>query len=85
MADKPNDNYGSLNVNRNRRPDKNDAHARGSAKIDGVDYWVNAWTKPNPDGSKWQSLSFTKKDPNYRSKRQEQQPTTVSDSDDIPF
>jgi hypothetical protein len=33
----------------------------GSATIDGVEYWVSAWTKDGDKG-KWQSLAFKKKD-----------------------
>ena len=82
MSNKPTDNFGSLNINNNRRPDKNDPHAKGSVKIDGVDYWISAWTKVNQDGTKWQSLSFNKKDPNYKKPAQFSDPV---DGDEIPF
>ena len=38
-----------------------DANAKGSALIDGVEYWVNAWTNTSKAGEKYQKLSFTRK------------------------
>lgn len=54
------DNSGALFKNEDRQKDTH-AHARGSAVIDGVHYFVDAWTKDGAKG-KWQSLSFKKKD-----------------------
>jgi hypothetical protein len=33
----------------------------GTALIDGVEYWVSAWTKEGAKG-RWQSLAFKRKD-----------------------
>lgn len=38
-----------------------DCNAKGSAVIDGVEYWVNAWTNTSKAGEKYQKLSFTRK------------------------
>ena len=38
-----------------------DPNAKGSALIDGVEYWVNAWTNISKAGEKYQKLSFTRK------------------------
>ena len=72
---------GSLFKNDKRESD-NHPHATGSALIDGVEYWVSAWTKEGAKG-KWQSLAF---------KRKEAKPniaphggSVAGMDDDIPF
>ena len=60
MAYEMRDNSGSLFKNEDRQKDTH-ANARGSAVIDGVHYFMDAWTKDGEKG-KWQSLSFKKKD-----------------------
>ena len=75
------ENEGALFVNKEKAKET-DANAKGSALIDGVEYWVNAWTNTSKAGEKYQKLSFTKK---------EKQTGPVPDStpefglDDIPF
>ena len=83
MAYEQRDMNGSLFKNQNQRPDKNDANATGSALIDGVEYWVNAWTKRKADGTVWQSLSFKPKAPKTTS--YDAPSTSIVDDDDIPF
>lgn len=61
MSYEQKDNSGSLFANEQREKDTH-ANARGSATIDGVAYFVDAWTKTTKDGKKWQSLSFKKKE-----------------------
>lgn len=73
------DNTGSLFKNDTREKDTH-PHATGTALIDGVEYWVSAWTKEGAKG-KWQSLAF---------KRKEEKPAQSrgkpSDADlDVPF
>ena len=51
---------GSLFKNEQREKDTH-PHATGSATIDGVQYWVSAWTKEGKNG-KWQSLAFRRKE-----------------------
>ena len=79
------DNSGSLFVNDKREKDTH-PQAKGSAMIDGREYWISAWTKTSASGKRWQSLSFQLKD---------NQPTTESGGgwqapaddldDEIPF
>ena len=73
---------GSLFKNDKRESD-NHPHATGSALIDGVEYWVSAWTKEGAKG-KWQSLAFKRKEakPNVAP-----QGGSMADfeSDQIPF
>lgn len=61
MAYEQKDNSGSLFKN-DRREKETHPNAKGSAMIDGVEYWVSAWTKEARDGSKYQSLSFQRKE-----------------------
>jgi hypothetical protein len=53
-------NSGSLFKNDKREKDTH-PHAKGSALIDGVEYWVSAWTNDGNNG-KYQGLKFQKKD-----------------------
>ena len=52
---------GSLFKN-DKREKETHAHARGSALIDGVSYYVDAWTNTDKNGNKYQSLKFKRKD-----------------------
>ena len=76
------DNSGSLFKNDKRESD-NHPKAKGSAQIDGVEYWVSAWTKVTKDGDKWQSLSFQKKDD--KSAPKVKQKAVDDDLDGLPF
>jgi hypothetical protein len=62
------DNSGSLFKNEKREKETH-PHATGSAMIDGVEYWVSAWTKEGKNG-KFQSLAFKKKEEKVGGKRQ---------------
>jgi len=55
------DNTGALFVN-DRREKETQPNARGSALIDGVEYWVSAWTNTSSKGVKYQSLKFERKE-----------------------
>ena len=76
------DNSGTLFKNDRRENDKH-PNAKGSALIDGVEYWVNACTKEGQKG-RFQSLSFERKDakPKARPKDEAWQSRT---DDDAPF
>jgi len=60
MAYEMKENSGSLFKNDKREKDTH-PNATGSALIDGVEYWVSAWTKEGANG-KWQSLAFNRKE-----------------------
>lgn len=60
MAFEKRDNSGTLFRNDKREKDSH-PHAQGTAIIDGVEYWVSAWTKDGAKG-KFQSLSFKRKE-----------------------
>jgi hypothetical protein len=55
---------GSLFKNDKREKDTQ-PNAKGSALIDGVEYWVSAWTNDGKNG-KYQSLKFERKDDAHR-------------------
>ena len=85
---------GSLFKNSDRQKDTH-AHARGSALIDGVEYFIDAWTNTKNDGEKYQSLKFKRKDkqPSAAPARQRErddprtsygEPANALD-DDLPF
>jgi hypothetical protein len=63
-------NTGSLFRNDNRTQDTH-AHARGSAVIDGIEYYVDAWTNIDKSGNKYQSLKFKQKQPKPTATKQE--------------
>lgn len=60
MAYEIKDMSGSLFKNDKREKDSH-PNAKGTAKINGVEYWVSSWTKKDKNGNPWQSLSFQKK------------------------
>lgn len=59
MAFEQKDNTGAIFVNEH----KEDAHPdrSGSAKIGGVDYWVNGWLRKTKTGEPYLALSFKRK------------------------
>lgn len=61
MAFEQKDMSGSLFKNTKREKGTH-PNATGSVLIDGVDYWVSAWTKNDKNGNPWQSLAFQRKD-----------------------
>lgn len=60
MAFEKRDNSGTLGRNDKKTETKHPDH-KGSATINGVDYWISAWIKEGPTG-KFFSLGFTRKD-----------------------
>ncbi len=70
---------------KNDRKEK-DSHpnAKGTALIDGVEYYISAWTKEGQKG-KFQSLSFERKDA-APAKQAPRRPSRDDDNNsDIPF
>jgi hypothetical protein len=55
------DNTGSIFVNDHKQEDTHPDRS-GSAKIGGVDYWVNGWLRKTKMGQPYLSLSFKPKD-----------------------
>jgi hypothetical protein len=77
------DNSGSLFKNDKREKDSH-PHATGTAKIDGVEYWVSAWTKDGKNG-KWQSLAFKKKEERSGGTIKRNPGVQEEDLGDVPF
>lgn len=66
---------GSLFKNEKKEKDSHPS-MKGSAKINGVEYWVSGWTKEGKKG-KWISLAFKKKEGTVVAK--------PNDELDVPF
>lgn len=89
MAYEQRDNSGTLFKN-TRREKEAQPNATGTALIDGVEYYVSAWTKQGRDGP-FQSLSFKRKE--QRQERQQQRSYAQESggrapeelNDDLPF
>lgn len=75
-----NTNTGALFANRDRKGEK-DPNAKGSINIEGVEYWISAWTNESKKGEKYQRLKVTKKD-----SEKPVAPAIAEDfDDDLPF
>lgn len=60
MAYETKPNTGALFKNDRREKDSH-PNAKGSALIDGVEYWISSWTNEDRNGNKYQSLKFERK------------------------
>jgi hypothetical protein len=81
------ENAGSLFRNQKKEKDTH-PNLTGSARINGVDYWVSCWSKPTKDGTdKWLSLAFKPKDEQPVRVAPRQEPAQAADDDleDLPF
>lgn len=81
MAFEHNELGGSIFRNDRRTKDSQPTH-RGDCKIDGVDYWISAWTNETKDGSKYFGLKFEKKEEQTGSAPP---PAQQELDEDIPF
>jgi type II secretory pathway component PulJ len=76
-------NTGSLFKNDKREKDTH-PHATGSALIDGVEYWVSAWTKEGKSG-KFQSLAFKRKEEKTADGGVKRNAGKLEEDSEIPF
>ena len=60
MSAQPKDNTGRFSKN-DRKEKPNHPDIKGSAMIDGVEYWISGWKKENEKGL-WYSLAFDRKE-----------------------
>jgi hypothetical protein len=90
MSDYDNTNTGALFKNDQKGNDKA-PNAKGTLNVNGVEYWISAWTKTSKAGTKYQSLSIQPKEAQPEKKPE---PKNVQGahggsfddmSDDIPF
>ena len=84
-----NEKRGVLFQNKDRTKDSQ-PQAKGSCQIDGVEYWVSAWTNTAKSGQKYQSLSFQRKDEVHergmaQAKAAAEPEPPGFESEDIPF
>lgn len=82
MAYQHKENSGSLFKNDKREKDSQ-PQAKGSALIDGVEYWVSAWTNTKDDGTRWQALRFERKEQQQAQQQPADDPAPFDD--DLPF
>ena len=75
------DNTGALFAN-DKREKETQPNAKGSAMIDGVEYWVSAWTNTSSKGTKYQSIKFERKSDKFDNTAELQ---AESLQDDVPF
>lgn len=61
MAYELRNNSGSLFRNK-RKEQENHPDSTGTVMVEGVEYFINGWTKTTQGGEKWVSLSFRRKD-----------------------
>lgn len=86
------DNTGALFKNERATTDSH-PNATGTAVIDGVEYFVDAWTNQDRNGNRYQSLKFKRKDQQRQAppRRQERQSYAQQSggrdalNDDVPF
>ena len=76
MAYEQRDMSGTLWKNDKREKDTH-PNATGTCMVDGVEYYVSAWTKEGAKG-KFQSLAFKRK-------QEQRGPAKEADEDEIPF
>lgn len=60
MAYQPKDNSGSLFKNDRKEADTHPEY-KGTALINGVEYWMDAWINESSSGAKYMSLKFKAK------------------------
>jgi hypothetical protein len=70
-----------------KREKDSQPQAKGTCQIDGVEYWVSAWTDTDRNGNKYQSLSFQKKEDIDRQGMQQVRQSAEPEfhDDDLPF
>ena len=84
MAFEMKNNSGSLFKNTRKEKDTH-PNMQGTALIDGVEYWISAWTKTDKNGDKWQSLAFKPKTEAGTMQVKSNKNRVDDDSDPIPF
>lgn len=82
------DNSGAMFVNDKKESDTH-PDRKGSAMIDGKEYWVSGWINTSKAGTKYMSLKFNAKDELQNKAIAETkkllQPDAVDFDEDIPF
>ena len=85
MSYAPKDMTGSLFKNDRKESDTHPDY-KGSALINGVDHWLDAWINTDRNGNKYMSLKLKPKDANgYPRQNPLNDPHPVADDDEVPF
>lgn len=84
MSNYDNNNRGALWKNERRNSDKH-PNLTGSAEINGVEYWVSAWTSKEGGKKPVVSLSFKPKEERAESPAPAQASADFDLDEDIPF
>ena len=85
MSDYDQTNSGALFVN-DKKTQENHPNMRGTLNVEGVEYWVSAWTKTSKSGMRFQSLALTRKEQQAAPQRQAAPQQAPADfDDDLPF
>ena len=89
MAYETKDNSGSIFAN-DKKESANHPDGKGSAMIDGVEYWVSTWNKKTADGKPWRSMAFKRKDVQQNKPKPTQANAAASSGvedidEDLPF
>ena len=96
MSYEQKDNSGSIFVNDRKEKDTHPDRS-GTARINGVDYWLSGWIKTDKNGKTYMSLAFKPKDANQLASLRDElnakspqalgrKPSPADDLDDsIPF
>ena len=66
MAFEQNDNSGSLFKNDRKREGKQDADYQGSIKVEGKEFWLNAWLNKDKNGRTYMGLRLKRKEARLR-------------------
>lgn len=89
MSDYETKDFTGVLFRNDKRERDSQPHAKGSAVIEGVEYWVSAWTNESAKGNKYQSLKFTKKEDVHNTGMEQAkkalEPAADFDDDTIPF
>ena len=84
MAYEQRANTGAIFKNDKREKDTQ-PQMKGSALVDGKEYWVSAWTNESEAGVKYQSLAFTQKEDQAAAPTPRTGTGFDDMKDDIPF
>jgi hypothetical protein len=82
MAYEQRDNSGSLFKN-DKRTDEKHPHYKGTAMINGEEFWISAWMKEGKSGVKFMSLAFQPKEEGAATSNSSKK--EADDEDGMPF
>jgi len=86
MSDYDDTNRGALFKNTRKEKDTHPDY-KGTANINGVEYWVSSWLKVSKSGEKYLSTAYTAKEESAPAPAKKAAPSRVpgDDDEDVPF